>query len=256
MRYYDENEAAELNAEPWQIELLKVNPDYCAWGPHEDYMWKEGSGWDSRVIVSSWPEFGWSLDDLNECVNFYFEVSRPSIQCEACGGNGYHPGAQQVVRTFYQHSCLAGERAWKGEITQDEADALIAAGRAKAGETADSINAQNRPGAQGFGHDAINRHILIGARLSRLGLPKECPDCTGNGYVYTSDKAAVALVLWWLHPRKGCSRGIEIAGITPQDLPAIRTFLGEAAQRNAARFSGIASATERAIAAQSHDGGE
>ncbi len=51
MRYFDEDEAARLNAEPWQLALLKANPSYLGWGPHEDYMWKEGSGWDSRIVV-------------------------------------------------------------------------------------------------------------------------------------------------------------------------------------------------------------
>jgi hypothetical protein len=239
MRYLDADEAAELNAEAWQINLLTTNPSYCSWGPHEDYMWKEGSGWDSRVIIPSWKEFGWELNDLNECANFYFEINRPSVECESCGGNGYHPEAQQVVRSFYQHSCLPGEWAWNAAITEDEALALILDGRAKEGDTAESINAQNRPGARSFGHDAINRHILIDARLTRLELPKTCPSCEGKGYVYTSERALVSLVLWWLHPRKGCSRGVEIGGIAEADLPDIRSFLKSAADRNAERFAGV-----------------
>jgi hypothetical protein len=41
MRKYDENTAKKLNAEQWQLDLPKLNPDYVHWGPHEDYMWKE-----------------------------------------------------------------------------------------------------------------------------------------------------------------------------------------------------------------------
>lgn len=48
MKYFDADEAARLNAKTWQIELLNANPDYLGWGPHEDYMWKEGDGWKSE----------------------------------------------------------------------------------------------------------------------------------------------------------------------------------------------------------------
>src|SRR5574340_424499 len=98
MRIYDENDAAELNAEPWQIDLLNLNPSYVCWGPHEDYMWKENEGWDGRVINETWTAFGpWALDSCNECVNFYFSVIRDSMDCPSCGGNGYHPDAQEGV---------------------------------------------------------------------------------------------------------------------------------------------------------------
>src|SRR5688572_3657616 len=100
MRYFDEDESAEINAEPWQIELLKLNPAYTSWGPHEDYMCGEKGGWDSRQIFATWKEFGpWELDDLNECVNFYFSVERTTKDCPTCGGNGYHKDAQTVVNT-------------------------------------------------------------------------------------------------------------------------------------------------------------
>lgn len=292
MRYPDDDEAKRLNAEQWQLDPLRANPSYCSWGPHEDYMCKEKESWDGRIIVSTWKEFGpWELNELNECVNFYFEVSRASKDCETCGGNGYHPDAQWVSESFYSHSSpfkLKTERElqaeavmarfgarphellghnvypsdellsryapafrefcermrtrghWDDDITEDEAAALIAGGRAKAGEMAESINAKNAPGVRGFdSHDAINRHVLIKARLKRLGIPKDCPECKGHGYVYTESAAHVALVLWWLHPRKGCSRGIEVERIEQADLPAVKALLMEAADRNATRFSGI-----------------
>lgn len=240
MRYHDEDEAKKLNAEQWQIDLLALNPSYCSWGPHEDYMCQKGDGWDSISINKTWADFGpWNLDDLNECVNFYFEVNRASEECKTCGGDGYHPDAHGVVYTFYRHQCKSGEINWNDKITDDEASALVKERRAPEGSTAESINAQNRPGARGMGHDAINRHILIQARLTRLGLPHWCPTCDGDGYVYTSPAAHVSLVLWWLHPRKGCSRGIEIERVEQKDLPAIYAFLSNAAARNAQRFNAV-----------------
>lgn len=236
MRYYDESDAAELNAEPWQLDLLKLNPNYVSWGPNEDYMWKEGNGWDSRQIFQTWSEFGpWKLDELNEVVNFYFSVNRKSEECSVCGGNGYHKDAQAVVNSFYAHMNPKGEH-WKDKITQDEVEALIEAGRVPAGSTVEEINAQNRPGARAMGHDCINRHILVGARLKRLGIQNDCECCAGNGYVYTAPAAHASLTLWVLHPRKGCSRGVMVERVEQGDLPAIFSFLRQAAERNAQRF--------------------
>lgn len=243
MRTYDENEIADLNAEPWQIDLLKVNPEYAFWGPHEDYMWTKGDGWNSPQIINSWAEFGpWQLDDLNECVNFYFSVERDNKECPDCRGNGYHPDAQIVANTFYPHQCAEIGRpqseAWHDKITQDEADALVAEGRSRGMATAAEINAAQH-GRGLNSHDAINRWILIETRLKRLGLPKACPTCNGSGYVFTAEKAHVSLTLWWLHPHKGCSRGIEITRIEQSDLPNIKGFLQHAAERNATRFEKV-----------------
>lgn len=246
MRYFDEEEAKQINAAPWQLALLGLNPGYCSWGPHEDYMWtKDDASWNGRIIAPTWTEFGpWGLDDLNECVNFYFEVSRDSEECKTCGGNGYHSTAQAVVNSFYAHMNPLREH-WNDNITQDEFETLQAEGRCKEFTTVEEVNAANRPGARGLGHDAINRWILTKARLKRLGLQVECETCTGKGYVYTTDTAHVSLVLWWLHPRKGCSRGIEITNIQQDELPAIYAFLRVAADRNAHRFSKIPASTVR-----------
>ena len=307
MRYFDEDEAKELNAEPWQLALLQANPGYCSWGPNEDYMWVKGDGWNSPQTFASWAKFGpWELDELNECANFYFEVTRASEDCKTCGGNGYHPHAQWVSESFYSHSSpfkhkTAQERMaeqvmaqfgsspreilghgaypsqavlsvhgadfeafceqmrvrgnWNNDITQDEVQALVDAGRLKdMTHTFDPVNRwqPKTPGyvptaaevnemenGRGFGHDAINRSILIEARLKRFGMPKNCPTCDGNGYVHTEPSAHVSLVLWWLHPRKGCSRGLKISNIQQADLPKIRGYLASAAERNAQRFAGI-----------------
>jgi hypothetical protein len=292
MRYHDEDEAARLNAEPWMLDLLKLNPSYLGWGPHEDYMWKEGGDWDTPQIFATWADFGpWQLDDLNECVNFYFSVNRASEDCKTCGGSGTHPDAQWVADSFYSHSSpfkkqtyrelqaealmrgfgsdpkrvlgfgaypddavlekygpafrafceqMRERGSWSDDITEDEAAKLIEERRAKPGDTADSINARNKPGARGIdGHDAINRWILIRRRCERLGLPVECPACEGHGEVHTEPAAHVSLTLWWLHPRKGCSRGLEVTRLQQSDLPAVFALLRKAAESNAQRFSKI-----------------
>ena len=37
---------------------LKLNPDYCSWGPGEDYMSTKGDGWGTSQELASWSAFG------------------------------------------------------------------------------------------------------------------------------------------------------------------------------------------------------
>jgi len=256
MRTYDENdardreEASKLGAYPWQLEALKYNPEYVYWGPGEDYMdsGNKENGWRSSVIHETWKAFGpWALDELNECVNFYFHINRDSEECPSCGGNGYHPDAQEVVNSFYPHMNSEGIH-WNDKITQDEVEALVAAGRLgdfTRGKpegyvpTAEEVNASERH-RRGLGHDAINRWILTEARLKRMGLPKTCPTCNADGSVFISDTPKLGVTLWFLHPRKGASRGVRIEQIEEYEVSDVLLFLLEAKRRNNDRFGGIA----------------
>lgn len=315
MRQYPDNDddlkdLAELNVEPWMADLLKMNPEYVHWGPHEDYMWKEGEGWDARIVKPTWAEFGpWGLDELNEVVHFYFQVNRASEECPTCGGRGYHPDALWISESFYHHSspfssptlaetqvstfmrrlgvkssacvhgydgfpddatlakygpqfrefCEAmanGDGHWDDKITQDEVASLVEAGRLHdftsewtaekgwvrkqgATVTAEEVNAAQAERGIGRSHDGINRMILVEARCKRLGVPTQCPECSGKGYRYTEPAGHVGVVLWVLHPRKGCSRGVEVERLTREDVPAVLAYLREAAKRNAERFAKV-----------------
>lgn len=245
----DKAAIAALNAEPWMLDLLAINPEYVFWGPHEDYMWKEGNGWDSRVLLAKWSDM-WSLDELNECVNFYFSVDRASKPCERCGQSGYNQETRRISDDFYAHSSRSG-RGWADQITQDEVQALVDANRlwdftreyvqgigwrAKEPFIAPSADEVNEWQRRQMGHDAINRWILIKARAKRLGVYGKCPECDGSGALFTEPSARVTLTLWMLHPRKGCSRGVEIQRVERDDLGAIYAWLREAAKRNAQRF--------------------
>jgi hypothetical protein len=126
---------------------------------------------------------------------------------------------------------------WNDKITEDEAAALVKAGRGKKGMTAKDFNDAER--GRGLGHDCINRGILTEARLKRLGLPVTCTKCEGHGHVFTTSEAHVELVLWMLHPRKGAARGIEIKNIKQDNLQDVFDFLRAARDRNHFRFSKI-----------------
>ena len=270
----------KIKAEKWQMDLLRLNPEYTCWGPHEDYMCKKGSdegggGWDSRVFIDSWKKFDWALDEYNEVVNFYFTVYRGGIACPDCHETGLNKETEEIRRSFYDFEGV-GNR-WCDAITQDEVYELVKQGRLwsfvkpnvfyddkkklwqvwkrEEGKeavketieekdikfpTAEEVNKVNRRDYKGSGlnsHDCINSHILLKTRANRLGVYGECHHCDGEGIQFTDDKAKVGLVLWFLHPRKGCSRGVEIKSLEKEDIPAAQKYLTDAAARNAERFS-------------------
>lgn len=165
-------------------------------------------------------------------------------------GRGTYPSDEVLARycDAFRSFCEAmrdGDGFWKDKITEDEAAALVEAGRGAIDQlvTAEDFNRANRPGARSLGHDAINRHILIKARCARFGIPTTCPACDGHGSIFTAPDARLALTLWILHPRKGCSRGVEVRSIRQDEVPAVRAWLAEAAARNAARFVKVAPQT-------------
>ncbi len=226
----DVADAANLNAEPWQLDLLALNPEYCWWGVGEDHMTLKGN-WGSTV-AQGWHER--PLDNMNEVVNFHFELRRPSENCAACAGRGDSPQARRLAEDWYG---FGDSPRWDGNITDDEAAALVAAGRFPEGSTAKSINAGIGRGP--FGHDAINRWICVSARCKRLGYPESCTACDGRGHFWTSDVCSVDLTLWLLFPRKGAAPGVRMEGIQRDDLPKVFAFLRAAAERNAARFAKV-----------------
>lgn len=238
----DREDLERLNAEPWQVDALSYNPDYTSWGNYEDYMGDHNPGWSSPVERDTWKEMDFNLNDLNEVVNFYFEIVRDSVVCPHCDGEGYNLPTLKISRDFYDFA-NTGNR-WCDRITQDEVDALIAKGRLyqfKGNEpvTAERVNAAER---QSSGvHDAINRWILIETRARRLGVWGQCPHCEGHGHIFTAPAAHLALQLWVLHPRKGAARGVYVKTIEQADLPAVIAYLRRAADRNASRFGRLPS---------------
>lgn len=267
---YELKEIKELNAEQWQINMLKMNPSYVFWGPYEDYMYRDNKGWESRCIIENWDSFDFGLDELNEVVNFYFEVTRENVECESCNGGGYNEKTKIISDNFYRHSGYSNdiiETNWSNNITDTEVETLVKKGRLrdffkdlyrfddKKGwqksvfknkkciwvncdkpkmPSASTVNEWNK---NGMGHDAINRWILIEARANALGVWGYCKKCDGNGHIYTEPKAKLGLVLWVLHPRKGCSRGVHVKEIKKNEVNKIIDYLKEAEKRNTTRFS-------------------
>lgn len=233
---YDIEDLKNLNAEQWQIDCLKKNPEYVCWGNYEDYMMKDGSGWDSRMDFEGIEHGLWELDELNELVNFYFEVYRKSKQCEYCDQTGYNPETKQIRDDWYDFAGTG--RKWSNNITQDEVDALWDNHRLRVDfKTKPTAKQVNEWSEKTFGHDSLNHYICVEVRAKRQGVYGLCEHCNGKGYIYTEPKAKLGLQLWILHPRKGCSRGVYIKNIKQNDLPIAIEHLKKAAERNAERFS-------------------
>ena len=227
----DDSNHKDLRTQDWQAEAIGMNPSYCAWGIHEDYM-MDGGGWRKPMEYHTWTDFGpWELNDLNEIVNFYFFAERASRTCQACDGTGYNTETKRISDAFYDFSGTGGR--WCDKITQDEADILIDHGRAAPGTTASDFNTKSSP------HDAINRWMLVRARAERLGVWGLCDSCDSTGEIFTEEEAHLGLMLWAIYPRKGATCGVEIGRIERQELPEVKQFLVAAAKRNAQRFGGI-----------------
>ncbi len=234
MRYYptskdDKKDLQELNAQAWMIECLQMNPSYVNWGPHEDYMWVKDKGWRTSVYTEGWKNFipEWTLDCYNEIVNFYFELSRKHHDCETCEGDGYNTATHHLAENYYY-----GEK-WSRKLTDEDIKYLISKKRLSKEATAEKVNNDEYITDM----DAINRWMLIEHRAKEQGIWGTCSRCTGLGYIYDEPKAHLNLILWVLHPRKGCSRGVEITHINREDIPEIIKYLKEAAKRNKHRFS-------------------
>ena len=124
-----------------------------------------------------------------------------SQKCEACGQTGLNPATHEIERAWYDFD--GNGVRWCDNITQDEVDALVEAGRLhdftsewKDGKwvkiegrkvTADEVNAANiRPGLGG--HDAINRWICVETRAKRLGVYGTCEHCGGEGAIWHTER--------------------------------------------------------------------
>lgn len=239
MRYYPSDDydfeyLEKLNAEKWMVETLKKNPEYNSWGNHEDYMWNN-SGWTSRASIESVDEL-WVLDNMNELINFYFQLHRGSEKCDDCDQTGYNQETKKIADAWYDFKGLGTQ--WYDNITQDEVDTLWNENRLthyfKEKPSAEEVNDWSRTG---IGHDTIDKMICVEQRAKRLDVYGLCEQCNGDGDVYTEPKAKLQLQMWFVHPRKGAARGVLLESIEENELDKVIDYLKEARQRNWDRFS-------------------
>ncbi len=156
-----------------------------------------------RAVMERWCEF------CDPVVS-----GRPDAETIARYGK---PFADFVERT------ISHGGAWNDDITEDEAEALV---ESRGRYTAAQWNAaqKQRGITDPMSHDAINRGILIAQRCKRLGVPHYCTKCDGHGYLFTAP-ARLDLILWVLHPRKGCGRAVSVQNIQPNEVKLAVAFL-------------------------------
>lgn len=231
----NELERLGLTKDNWMVQTLRLNPEYVNWGNYEDYMCKKDAGWETAAEIESIENL-WELDEYNELVNFYFEVTKKEEKCELCDETGYNKSTKEIADDWYDFDGK-GTR-WCDNITQDEVQALWDNNRLKFDfKTIPTAQEVNEWSKKGFGHDAINRCICIKQRAKRLGVYGLCEKCNGYGYNFTEEHCHLALQMWFLHPRKGCSRGCYLKDIKKDELPKVIEYLKEADKRNHERFS-------------------
>lgn len=145
-----------------------------------------------------------------------------SQKCKSCDGSGLAPEAKEVSDTWYTHNCPPGVKGWGHDITQDEVQALVDAGRLMdfthdfvkgtgwvkkepaIVPTAEEVNAWSR---RGFGHDSINHWVCVKQRVKRLGLVLHCSFCEGEGHIWFSKKVEELDEKWFENERYGPPAG-------------------------------------------------
>lgn len=263
---FDREEVERMNAEPWQLVLLDLNPEYTLWGREEESADSEDKTekdtFSAPLSFESWAKFQSSFDSvpdrLNEVVHFYFDVSRAAEECSSCDASGFSPKAYALDKAFYDHD--GDGDGWCNKITLDEAQTLVEnhrlssfiGGQWQPPKVVDAafvalVNKANSMGSRGaeymnLQHDAINRHMLVRRRCERLGIAWKCSKCEGHGEVFTAAAAHVELGLWILHPGRDASRFVTIKLVKRADLPGIMQLLSAAAKHNAARFAKVVQA--------------
>lgn len=257
LRSINDSDLLDFNAKDWQLKALHYNPNYVYWGNNEDYM-SSGSGWSEPLNISSYSDFSFELDELNELVNFYFFIYKDTKQCPDCE-LGYSKEYEEERSIYYNRPfyelCPKQKRIlvengrvfvekqkfykknnkwFLNSVEIKEPSYLWNDSWAFYPEYKNIKSSKAKKIATFFG-DAIDSHLIIKAALAD-GVDHVCNTCNGKSKLAISD-CKLGLQLWFLHPRKGCSRGVKIELILEDDLPKAISFLKKAKERNNERFS-------------------
>lgn len=197
---------------------------------------------------AQWITESWYRNDSPFTTPDWREIQAKSVMERICGPRGVEPviprgqGPKSDLylamvakygEPFTEHcmDTIGNGGEWSTNLTQDEVDALWDNKRLgmefKDKPTAEQVNLWARSN-RGIGHDAINRSICCEARLKRLGIPHLCEACKGSGAVYTVPEPRLELVIWMLHPRKGCGRAVVVKDIKEEEVKLAVKYLKKA----------------------------
>ena len=238
MKYYRlyGHESEELNAPPWQIELLNQNSELCHEGLRSGCpMCQKEDAWTAPIIYATWNSFSEALglSKYKEVSLFCFSASRDKLACESCNGAGLTPEAQKLTDDWDD---------WSYSLTQDEIDALWEENRLRDFFKEKPTEAEMQKWSpEELDLDGwYSKHICLSTRAKRMGAEYYCNHCRGRGYIFTEEHAHISLTMWIVHPQIGCSRCFEVTRICQDDLPSIYKYLQEAAKLHAERFEKLA----------------
>lgn len=123
----------------------------------------------------------------------------------------YYGSSEASIQREAQRLADLFNRGWNHHLNADDVAALVEGGRLMDlthtwtpearwqpkvpayMPTPDEVNAWS---LSGFGHDAINQWIVVGAECKRLGIDPECPHCHGEGTIWDSPEAKQAAEDW------------------------------------------------------------
>jgi len=123
----------------------------------------------------------------------------------------YYGNGESVIQREAMRLADHFNRSWSHHLNADDVAALIEGGRLMDlthtwtpetrwqpkeppyVPTPEEVNAWS---ISGFGHDAINQWIVVGAECKRLGIDFECPQCHGEGTIWDSPEAKQAAEDW------------------------------------------------------------
>ncbi len=121
--------------------------------------------------------------------------------CEVCEGSGHNAATKQLDDSYHRDP-LTGESGWSYDITQDEVQALVDAGRLKISThvrkpdgkaesqegnyvpTAKEVNEAYSRGVDPMArYSGVRQYILVETRAKRLGVFGHCEACKGEGRI-------------------------------------------------------------------------
>lgn len=191
----------------FQWELNKIWDGYL--NPHPDGDECEtcnGDGYSeqSRVWADKW--YGKAPFHPYETGSTPFTPDHPSIHAFAQRNMDNMTPAERVLVGFRlgihsvqdeaERLCYLFNKGWCNHLDADDVDALWKAERLwdfKEKPTPQQVNEAN---LRGMGHDSINFWTCLEAKCERLGVPRYCLTCNGDGVVWSSDEAKSLYESW------------------------------------------------------------
>lgn len=161
-------------------------------------LWEQWYGFTLRGIAKPLPPFEPSMTGSvpwSEHHPLVWEKALHNVVRER-GSTRYEDVLREAIRLSEYFN-----RQWAHHLAQEDVQALFDAHRlfrmsGGSPVTCPTAAEVNVAYLSGLGHDSLNAHIVIKARLEREGLPLLCPHCDGECIVFDSDEQRAAHDEW------------------------------------------------------------